>query len=93
MRIYEFALVLVAGAGKGEAEVIKLTAEIVSKVKGKITKTDCLGLRPLAYPVKKATQGWVLFMEIELLESEVKSFDRHLKIDEKVLRHLIIKKE
>ena len=93
MRIYEFALVLTDEAGKGEAEVKKLTAEIVSKVKGKITKTDFLGLKPLAYPVKKASQGYILFMEIELEEDQVKSLDRNLRINEKVLRHLIINKE
>lgn len=93
MRTYEFALVLTEGAGKGEAEVKKLTAEIVSKVKGKITSTNSLGLKQLSYPVKKALKGWVLFMEIEAEESEMRSLDRNLKINDQVLRHLIIKKE
>lgn len=93
MRIYEFALVLTEGAGKGEAEVKKLAAEIVSKVKGKITSTNSLGLKQLSYPVKKALKGWVLFLEIEAEESEMKSLDRNLRINDQVLRHLIIKKE
>ena len=93
MRIYEFALVLTEGTGKGEAEVKKLATEIVSKVKGKIVKTNCLGLKPLAYPIGKATKGWILFMEIELDETKVKSLDRNLRINEKVLRYLIINKE
>ena len=93
MRIYEFALVLTEGAGNGEAEVKKLTAEIVSKVKGKITSTNSMGLKQLSYPVKKALKGWVMFMEIEAEESEMRSLDRNLRINEQVLRHLIIKKE
>jgi len=93
MSIYELALVLREGAGKNEAELKKIAAEIVSKVKGRITSTNSLGLKQLSYPVKKALKGWVMFMEIEAEESEMKSLDRNLKINEQVLRNLIIKKE
>ncbi|MDZ7587195.1 MAG: 30S ribosomal protein S6 [Patescibacteria group bacterium] len=84
MSIYELALVLTEEAVK---------EKILSKVKGKIINTQSLGLKQLSYPVKKADKGQVLFLEIELAETEVKSLERSLKIDEKVLRYLIIKKE
>ena len=93
MSIYELALVLREGAGKNEAELKKIAAEIVSKVKGRITSTNSLGLKQLSYPVKKADKGQVLFLEIELAETEVKSLEQSLKINEQVLRYLIIKKE
>lgn len=93
MSIYEFALVLREEAGKSEAELKKIAAEIVSKVKGKITSINSLGLKQLSYPVKKALKGWVMFMEIEAEGSEMKSLDRNLKINDQVLRNLIIKKE
>jgi len=35
----------------------------------------------------------VMFMEIEAEGSEMKSLDRNLKINDQVLRNLIIKKE
>ncbi|KKS79169.1 MAG: 30S ribosomal protein S6 [Candidatus Beckwithbacteria bacterium GW2011_GWA2_43_10] len=84
MSRYELALVLREGAGKDE---------ILSKVKGKITSTNSLGLKPLSYPVKKTDKGQVLFLEIEMAEVEVKSLEQSLKINEQVLRYLIIKKE
>ncbi|MCG2691848.1 30S ribosomal protein S6 [Microgenomates group bacterium] len=84
MSIYELALVLTE-------ETVK--EKILSKVKGKITSTNSLGLKQLSYPIKKADKGQVLFLEIELAEADVKSLERSLKIDEQVLRYLIIKKE
>lgn len=84
MSIYELALVLTEETAKDK---------ILSKVKGKITSTNSLGLKQLSYPIKKADKGQVLFLEIELAETDVKSLERSLKIDEQVLRYLIIKKE
>ncbi|MBU1322781.1 30S ribosomal protein S6 [Patescibacteria group bacterium] len=84
MSIYELALVLTEETAKDK---------ILSKVKGKITSTNSLGLKQLSYPIKKADKGQVLFLEIELAEADVKSLERSLKIDEQVLRYLIIKKE
>lgn len=84
MSIYELALVLTE-------ETVK--EKILSKVKGKITNTHSLGLKQLSYPIKKTDKGQVLFLEIELAGTEVRSLERSLKIDEQVLRYLIIKKE
>ena len=84
MSRYELALVLREGAGKDE---------ILSKVKGKITSTNSLGLKQLSYLVKKADKGQVLFLVIELAEEEVESLEQSLKINEQILRYLIIKKE
>lgn len=84
MSIYELALVLTE-------ETVK--EKILSKVKGKITNTNSLGLKQLSYPIKKTDKGQVLFLEIELAGTEVRSLERSLKIDEQVLRYLIIKKE
>lgn len=84
MSRYELALVLREGAGKDE---------ILSKVKGKIISTNSLGLKQLSYSVKKADKGQVIFLVIELAEEEVKSLEKSLKINEQILRYLIIKKE
>ncbi|MCX6816450.1 MAG: 30S ribosomal protein S6 [Candidatus Beckwithbacteria bacterium] len=84
MRKYTLALVL--------TEERDLT-QLLFKVKGKITNTKILGSRPLAYRIKKASEGWYGFFEVELPETQVKELNKLLKEDEKVLRFLLVKKE
>lgn len=82
MRKYELALVL--------TEEMDMTP-LLLKVKGKIIKTNVLGMRQLAYQIKKAVKGWYVILEIELLETSVKELEKLLKENEKVLRSLLVR--
>ena len=91
MKKYEFALVLKESTGKDESKANKLVADLVSQVKGKIIETKVLGTRPLAYPIKKETTGWYAFYVVELPEDGVAQLDQLVKVDEKILRYLIVR--
>jgi small subunit ribosomal protein S6 len=92
MRTYRFALVLTTQTGKEEAKAKKLVDSLVSEASGKVKETRVLGVRDLAYPIKKETKGWYALFTLELPENKSKSFVGQLKLNETVLRYLLIVK-
>lgn len=59
---------------------------------GKIEKEDLWGERPLAYPIKRQTSGYFAHFEIQADPKDAKSLDKTLKLEENVLRYLLIRR-
>ena len=79
-----------------EAE-IKSVAEDMKKVltdgKATIVEEKSMGQRELAYEVKKFNTGYYFLYVVESSSETVDEFDRVVRINEKVIRHLIVKVE
>ncbi len=58
---------------------------------GKITKEDLWGVRDLAYPIKRQTKGYFANFEIDTLPKSMKGIDKTLKLEEDVLRYLVVR--
>lgn len=79
-----------------EAE-IKKTAESMKKVltdgKANILEEKAMGQRELAYEINKFTTGYYYLYVVEANSATVDEFDRIVRINENLLRHLIVKVE
>ena len=79
-----------------EAE-IKNTAEEMKKVltegKANMLEEKAMGQRELAYEINKFTTGYYFLYAVEANAETVKEFDRIVRINERLLRHLIVKVE
>ena len=79
-----------------EAE-IKKTAEEMKKVltdKGaKALEDKQMGQRELAYEINKFSTGYYYLFVVEADSAAVKEFDRVARINESLLRHLVVKVE
>ena len=79
-----------------EAE-IKKTAEEMKKVltdgKANVLEEKAMGQRELAYEINKFTTGYYFLYVVEASAETVKEFDRIVRINESLLRHLIVKVE
>lgn len=79
-----------------EAE-IKKTAEEMKKVltdKGaKALEEKSMGQRELAYEINKFKTGYYYLYVVEAAAEAVKEFDRVARINESLLRHLVVKVE
>ncbi len=77
-----------------EAE-IKKTAETMKKVltdKGaKVTEEKAMGQKDLAYEMKKYKTGFYFLYTIENGKNAIDEFARVAKINENIIRHLIVK--
>jgi len=79
-----------------EAE-IKKTADAMKKVltdgKAKVLEEKAMGQKELAYEIKKVNTGFYYLYVVEASKEAVAEFDRVARINENLLRHLIVKVE
>ena len=79
-----------------EAE-IKKTAEEAKKVltekEATIVEEKAMGQRELAYEINKFSTGYYYLFIVEASTEAVKEFDRVARINESLLRHLVVKVE
>lgn len=88
-------MVIVVSAKIGEDEQKKILAKIgdwVEKAKGKAGEIVSWGEKPLAYPIKREQKGFYTLLNLTLPTSEVASLEKRIKMEENILRHLIIVK-
>lgn len=60
---------------------------------GDVTKTEFCGLRAFAYPIKKSKKGHYVLLNIECEGSVIAEVERQLRVNEDVLRHLVVRVE
>ena len=69
-----------------DSMVKKLTGE-----DGKIEKEDLWGNKDLSYPIKRQTKGFIAHFEIQADPKNAKGLDKILKVEEDILRYLLIR--
>ena len=60
---------------------------------GEVGETDIWGMRKLAYPIEKKTEGYYVVMEFNGNPTLPKELDRRLRISDDCMRHIIIAKD
>jgi len=94
MEKYELTLVLDADLNSEDQK--KLIAKIkktIEENKGKIKQEEEWGKKELAYPINKKKNGVYLLLNLESSKEDLPKIDKKLKIEEGVLRFLILRKE
>lgn len=78
-----------------EETAIKKEAENLKKVltdnKSKINEEKVMGQRELAYEMNKYKNGYYFLYTIETTNEAINEFDRIARLNENILRHLIIR--
>ncbi|MBI5948604.1 MAG: 30S ribosomal protein S6 [Chloroflexi bacterium] len=85
--VYDLA---VAEAGGPDASVAALTAHVEARG-GKVIRVDHWGRRRMAYPIGRAIDADYIVSRIEIDPVSVSPLEATLRIDEKVLRHLVVR--
>lgn len=94
MRDYELTLVLKAGLADQEREkLLEKIKKLIEAAKGKIESQDLWGKKALAYLIKKEKEGVYVHLVLSLPEKETDPLERKLKIEEGVLRNLLVRKD
>lgn len=94
MNKYEIMFIVKADIAEKEvANVVKSFESIITDMGGKILNSKDLGQKKLAYEIEKQVRGYYHLLNVECESKAVKEFDRKALIDERILRHLIIKEE
>ncbi len=92
----KYELMFIVKPDMEEAQIQKV-AEDLKKVltdnKAKIVEEKAMGQRELAYEIKKFKTGYYFLYVVESETAAIEEFDRVVKINENLLRHLIVKVE
>ena len=92
MRNYELMFIVkTAEESDGTKKIAKAYEKIITDGKGKIAETKDMGQRKLAYPIKKEINGFYYVVDFSANQDTIAELDRRFRIDEKVLRYMIIR--
>jgi small subunit ribosomal protein S6 len=90
----EYEIVFIAKPTLGDDGVAALNdrfASIIGGQGGEVTTTELWGKRTLAYPIEKFFEGFYILSRVALPPQGTIEVDRMLRLNEDVLRHLIVR--
>ncbi|MCL2695118.1 MAG: 30S ribosomal protein S6 [Clostridiales bacterium] len=94
MNLYEVLYVITPELDEETtAAVIEKFAGIIAANGGEVTKTDAWGKRRLAYPIDYKTEGYYVLAHFSAGPDLPRELERNFKIDERILRYMVIRKE
>ena len=77
---------------KKDAAVERIS-EIISSEGGEVSDVDVWGLRKLAYPIQKKSEGYYVVMQFKAAPTLPLELDRRIKISDDYIRHIIVSKD
>lgn len=89
-----YLLTLVLKPEMDEKERKGLLDSLVKKIvgdDGKVQKEDLWGVRDLAYKIKKQDKGFYAHYQLDADPKLIKGLDKILKIEEDILRYLLVR--
>ena len=92
MRNYELMFIVkTAEESDGAKKIAKAYEKVITDGKGKIAESKDLGQKKLAYPIKKEVNGFYYVIDFSASQELVAELNRRFRIDETILRHMIIR--
>jgi small subunit ribosomal protein S6 len=70
-------------------EIVTRISSWITDDGGEILKTDIWGKRPLAYPIRKLSEGQYVLMKLKMNANFGVTFERNMRYLEPVLRYLL----
>lgn len=71
-------------------EAVEAVKSIIAEGSGELLDTDVWGMRKLAYPIQKKTEGYYVVMHFNAGSELPKELDRRIRISDNYIRHIII---
>ncbi len=91
-----YEVMFIVKATLDEASIKKI-AKDVEKIlidsKAKVIEFKEMGRKKLAYEINKEVSGFYYLINVSASHDTIREFDRKLRINENIIRHLILKKE
>jgi len=88
---YELIFILQADQPESEMESrVQRIKDILAGHEGEITQENHWGVRRLAYEIEHENKGNYMFLKFRSKGTAVEVLDKFLRLDDKVLRHLVV---
>ncbi len=94
MNKYELTLVYDGKSGSGrKTKATEMVKKLIEIFEGKIVESKDWGVKDLAYKLGKSPTGLFLFFELEMDPKGVKPLNDKLRVDNEILRYLLVRKD
>ena len=93
MTNYEVMFIIDPALEDDKKETTVETVKGIIAAEGEVGNVDVWGMRKLAYPIQKKTEGYYVVIEFAAQPTLPKELDRRLRISDNVMRHLIVNKD
>ncbi|SYZ74593.1 30S ribosomal protein S6 [Candidatus Zixiibacteriota bacterium] len=91
MRLYETTFILSPQADEATFDrQIKAVSDVIHRYDGKVVRESRWGIRRLAYPIKRFTQGFYTRLIFEANPQVLKELERFYKIEEPYIRYMTV---
>lgn len=90
----KYEIMFIVKATMDDAEITKTADVVKGLISGngsKVIEFKDLGKKKLAYPIKKEISGNYFLMNVEATHDVIAEFNRKVRINENILRHLVLK--
>ncbi len=90
MRNYELTVIVRPKESEGVIEKVK---EILQKYDATIQKDDSWGNKKLAYEISNETEGYYLFLHVDVTPENVKKIISDFRLNSNILRYLFVQQK
>ncbi len=92
MTKYEIMYIIRPTVSENERKVlIEELSSIFTNMDSKVDNVDEWGTRELAYEIEKHQKGYYVVMDVTATQEARTEFERRIRLNEDIIRHLIIK--
>ena len=93
MNKYELMFIIDPVLDDEKKDAVIETVKGIIAASGEVAATDVWGLKKLAYPIEKKTEGYYVVMQFAATPDLPRELDRRLRISDNVMRHIIVSKD
>ncbi len=93
MRKYEVMYIVNASLDDEKRQEVIDSMHAIITNGGNITKVDEWGVKEFAYSIDHMNKGYYMVVKFEANNEVVKEFDRLMRINQNIVRYMIIKEE
>lgn len=94
METYELVVIINPTYDEERREgALKIIADLIKNKGGEVISQDMWGRKELSYPIKKHKEGVYVLFTFNVGKTEINDLDYKVKINDDVIRHLLVKKD
>lgn len=93
MNKYESVIILSANAPEETTVAFGEKMKELISANGELTNVEEWGRKTLAYEIKKQKEGYYILFTFDAKPEFIAEFERILRLDEIVLKHIVIRKD
>ena len=89
---YETTFILNPELSEGEhKQAVDKIVQLIKSDGGKVHNIEHWGMRKLAYPIERKTNGYYAYMEFQAMGEFIEKLERNYRYDDQVIRYLTVK--